>query len=70
MANDIQKAVSANPVKNGTMLVGTSWTGNYSARDTYVNNTPTMDTIEDKYDNRFYNGIFVTLTGNQTIVGG
>jgi hypothetical protein len=70
MTNDIQKAVSANPVKNGTMLVGTSWTGNYSTRDTYVKNTPTMNTIEAKYDNRFYNGIFVTLTGNQTIVGG
>ena len=68
--NDIQKAVSANPVKNGTMLVGTSWTGNYSVKDTYVKTTPTMSTIEAKYDDRFYNGIFVQLVGNQTVVGG
>jgi hypothetical protein len=61
MANDIVKAVSANPVKNGTMLVGTSQTGNYITRDTYVNNTPTMSDIEAKYDNRFYNGIFVNV---------
>lgn len=61
MANDINKAISANPVKNGTMLVGTSRTGEYSTQDTYVNNTPTMSTIEAKYDNRFYNGIFVNV---------
>jgi hypothetical protein len=36
----------------------------------YVKNTPTMSTIEAKYDNRFYNGIFVQLVGNQTVVGG
>jgi len=70
MANDIQKAVSANPVKNGTMLVGTSSTGTYSTRDTYVKNTPTMNTIEAQYDNRFYNGIFVQLVGDQTVIGG
>jgi hypothetical protein len=70
MTNDIQKAISANPVKNGTMLVGTSRTGNYSIKDTYVKNAPTMDTIEAKYDNRFYNGIFVQLVGNQTVIGG
>jgi hypothetical protein len=70
MTNDIQKAISANPVKNGTILVGKSWTGDNSTRDTYVTNTPTMATIEAKYDNRFYNGIFVQLVDNQTVVGG
>jgi hypothetical protein len=29
-----------------------------------------MSDIENKYDNRFYNGIFVQLTGNQTVIGG
>lgn len=70
MTNDIQKAISSNPIKNGTIVVTTSWTGNYSTRDTYVKNTPTIDAIEAKYDNRFYNGIFVQLVGNQTVIGG
>lgn len=70
MTNDIAKIHSGDPIKNGTMLVGTSWTGNYSTRDTYVKNTPTIETIQAKYDNRFYNGIFVQLVGNQTVVGG
>ena len=69
MANDIQKAVSANPVKNGTMLVGTSSTGTYSTRDTYVKNTPTMNTIENKYDNRFDDPSYYYGMGNSTIVG-
>lgn len=67
--NDIQKAVSANPIKNGTMLVGTSLTGAYSTRDTYVKNTPTMNTIEAKYDNRFDDPGYYYGMGNSTIVG-
>jgi hypothetical protein len=70
MANDINKAISGNPVKNGTTVVTTTATGEYSTIDTYVKNTPTMSTIEAKYDNRFYNGIFVQLVENQTVVGG
>jgi hypothetical protein len=70
MANDINKAISANQIKNGTTVVTTTVTGEYSTIDTYVKNTPTISDIESKYDNRFYNGIFVELVGNQTVVGG
>lgn len=70
MANDVSKAISANEIKNGTTVVTTTATGEYSTIDTYVKNTPTMSTIEAKYDNRFYNGIFVQLVGDQTVVGG
>ena len=70
MANDINKAISANQIKNGTTVVTTTVTGEYSTIDTYVKNTPTINNIEAKYDNRFYNGIFVELVGNQTVVGG
>jgi len=70
MANDINKAISANQIKNGTTVVTTTVTGEYSTIDTYVKNSPTINDIEAKYDNRFYNGIFVELVGNQTVVGG
>lgn len=70
MANDISKAISANQIKNGTTVVTTTVTGEYSTIDTYAKNTPTINDIEAKYDNRFYNGIFVQLVGNQTVVGG
>ena len=70
MANDIDKAISANQIKNGTTVVTTTAAGEYSTIDTYAQNTPTINDIEDKYDNRFYNGIFVQLVGNQTVVGG
>lgn len=70
MANDIQAAISSNPVKNGTAVVSTTFTGEYSTIDTYVQNLPTIASIEAKYDNRFYNGIFVQLVGNQTVIGG
>jgi hypothetical protein len=36
----------------------------------YVQEYPSISGIQSKYGNRFYNGIFVTLTGDQTIVGG
>lgn len=70
MAIDIIKSKVANPVKNGTLLVSCSKTGKYSLSNLYVSNLPTITDIENKYDNRFYNGIFVQLTGNQTVVGG
>ena len=61
MANDINKAISANQIKNGTAVVTTTVAGEYSTIDTYVKNTPTINNIEAKYDNRFYNGIFVSV---------
>lgn len=53
MANDITKAISTNPLKNGTLLVSCALTGKYSLSNTYVKNTPTITDIESKYDNRF-----------------
>lgn len=53
MANDIQAAISGVVVKNGTVVVSTTFTGEYSTLDTYVKNTPTINDIENKYDNRF-----------------
>jgi hypothetical protein len=70
MANDITKAISANAIKNGTGIVSYTRTGEYSVLNTNVKNTPTIGEIEDKYDNRFYNGIFVELFGGQTLIGG
>lgn len=70
MANDIQAAVSGSPIKNGSAVVTTTFTGEYSVLNTYVSNKPTMADIENKYDNRFYNGIFVQLVGSGTVIGG
>ena len=61
MANDINKAISANQIKNGTTVATTTVTGEYSTIDTYAKNTPTINDIQAKYDNRFYNGIFVNV---------
>lgn len=70
MAIDIIKSKVANPIKNGTLIVSCSRTGNYSLSNLHVSNLPVIADLESKYDNRFYNGIFVQLTGNQTVVGG
>lgn len=55
MANDITLAIDTNPIKNGTTLVQCKVTG-FSSNDTYnqyVKNTPVIDDIQAKYDNRF-----------------
>lgn len=67
---DITKSKNNEPIKNGTILTSTTFTGFYNTRNTYVKNTPTLTIIENKYGNRFYNGIFVYLTDGQTVVGG
>jgi hypothetical protein len=67
---DIAKSISSNPIKNGTLVTSTTFTGKYSVNNNYVNNTPTINTITSKYGYRFYNGIFVELVGNQTVIGG
>lgn len=55
MANDIQAAISGVEVKNGTLVVTCTNTGEYSTNNVYVLNTPTIADIEAKYDNRFDN---------------
>jgi hypothetical protein len=70
MANDITKAISANPLKNGTALVSCTITGEYSALNTYVQNTPTITDIQSKYDERFDDPAYYYGIGNETVVGG
>lgn len=69
MANDIDRILTANPIKNGSAVVGCKTTG-FSDKDilnTNVINTPTITDIEAKFDNRFYNGIFVNIVGSGII---
>ena len=50
----IIETIPANPIKNGTILVGYGVLNtNTLTRDTYVDNNPDINTIADKYDNRF-----------------
>jgi hypothetical protein len=53
MANDINKAISANPIKNGTIVTSCDQLGNTQLLNTYVSNTPTISDIQSKYDERF-----------------
>lgn len=64
MAIDIIKAVNSNPIKNGTLLVSCTRTGEYSLRDTYVQNYPTITDIEEKYTDRFDNPSYYYGGGN------
>jgi|688.fasta_scaffold79284_5 hypothetical protein len=68
MANDITKAISANPLKNGTTVVTCLNTGEYSTLDTYVSNIPTISDIEDKYEDRFDDTTYYTI-GSSGILG-
>ena len=67
---DIAKSISANPIKNGTLITSTTFTGKYSVNNNCVKNTPSISDIASKYGDRFYNGIFAELFGDQTVVGG
>ena len=70
MTNDITKAISTNPIKNGTLLVSCSRTGEHGLSNNYVKNTPTITDIQSKYDNRFDDPSYYYGIGNSTIVGG
>jgi hypothetical protein len=67
---DITRSISSNPIKNGTVIASATFRGTYALNNNYVKNTPVISDIAAKYGNRFYNGIFVELVGNQTAVGG
>jgi hypothetical protein len=58
---DIARAVINNPIKNGTTIACTTPTGNSSIYSRYVKNDPELGNIQQKYGNRFYNGIFVNV---------
>jgi hypothetical protein len=64
MAIDIQNAVSGEVIKNGTLLISCTRTGEYSTIDTYVKNTPTITDIESKFDNRFDDPSYYYGSGN------
>lgn len=57
MANDIVKAISANPIKNGTCVCARQLAGYASlgavVENSYVDNKPIITDIQAKYDNRF-----------------
>jgi hypothetical protein len=67
---DIQRINSSQPIKNGSTTTTTSFTGKYNTLNTYTKNTPTINTISSKYGDRFYNGIFVELVGDSSVIGG
>jgi hypothetical protein len=67
---DIAKSKNSQPIKNGTTITSTTFTGTHNTNNTNVKNTPAISSIQSKYGNRFYNGIFVQLVGDQTLVGG
>ncbi|NBT07542.1 MAG: hypothetical protein EBS98_01950 [Chitinophagia bacterium] len=69
MANDINKVISANPIKNGTVLVSCTRTGEYSTLDTNVKNTPVITDIESKYDARFDDPAYYYGIGNDGVIG-
>ncbi len=59
-----------NSIKNGSVVTSCTFRGKYNTLHTYVQNYPIITDIQTKYGNKFYNGIFVELIGNQTVVGG
>jgi hypothetical protein len=67
---DIAEIDDTLPIKNGTVTITCTKKGYYQTYDRFVLNTPAIGDIEAKYGYRFYNGVFVTLTGDQTIIGG
>lgn len=69
MSNDIAKSISANPIKNGTIVVSCTKTGEYSELNTYVINNPTLNAIESKYDDRFDDPSYYYGIGNNDIIG-
>lgn len=70
MANDIQASVSGLAVKNGTIVVSCTETGEYSTISTYVKNSPTISDIESKFDNRFDDPSYYYGIGSDNLVGG
>jgi hypothetical protein len=71
---DITKSISANNIKNGTLLVATGGlrTGSSSSYfnkvyDQYVQTYPVITDIQSKYGYRFYNGLFIDSVDNGTV---
>jgi hypothetical protein len=58
---DIATIDNSKPIKNGSAIVSTTVSGEYNTLDTVVKNVPDINTIYNKYGNRFYNGLFVNI---------
>ncbi len=71
MANDINEAISANDIKNGTVVVTIPPTGptDNLKNNNYVLNTPAIASIQSKYDNKF-DDITYYCIGSGTLLGG
>lgn len=67
MANDISKSISGNELKNGSVVTIYSKNRFYAQND-YVKNVPSLDSIENKYDNRFDEVSYYTI-GNNNLLG-
>lgn len=61
------KALTSTTIKHGIAVVSCTKTGQYSTLDTYAHNTPIISDIDDKYGNRFYNGVFVASVDNPVV---
>lgn len=70
MANDIDLIIAENPIKNGTLLTQCNPTGKYRVYNEYVKTTPTINDIQNKYDERFDDPAYYYGIGNETVVGG
>lgn len=72
MANDINKAITGNPIKNGTVVISCQKTGLTvkDVYDKYVQNYPLITDIENKYDTRFDDPSYYYGLGNDLVVGG
>jgi hypothetical protein len=58
---DIIEAVSANDIKNGTIVVSVQKTATFIDKiNTYAKNTPVIGDIEDKYIDRFDDPTYYT----------
>lgn len=53
MAIDIELAIPANAIKNGTLITTCSFTGNFNTISTHSRNEPVITDIESKYDEKF-----------------
>jgi len=57
-----------NNIKNGSSVTSCTVHGNFNTLNTYVQNYPIIADIEQKYGDRFYNGIFVQILNGQTAI--
>lgn len=69
MSNDISLANSGELIKHGTLVVAISpFNNSFQANNNSVKNTPTINEIENKYDDRFDDISYYTI-GDSTIIG-